>query len=73
MPDDLLRRVKQTAIERKTTLRVLVIEALEQSVSAPAHVFRLRDASVAAAAGSKVSPAAINQVIDEQRQRPFTP
>ena len=71
MPDELLRRVKQIAIQRNTTFRGLVIEALEQSVCSQPAVFRLRDASIPATTPQRLSPSQINQAIDEQRSVPF--
>ena len=71
MPDALMARAKRVASERKTTLRVLMTDALERSLAEqPADGFRLRDASVGAG-GRTVDSDAINRAIDEQREGPF--
>ncbi|MFM1902592.1 MAG: hypothetical protein RLZZ440_492 [Planctomycetota bacterium] len=67
-----MERAKRAAARRKTTLRRLVLDALEQSLREKPQPFRMRDASVGDAA-EVVSAAAINQAIDEQRERGFQP
>ena len=72
MPDDLLRRAKPLLIERKMTLRALVIDALERAIEAPATTFRLRDASAGhPAQGRGVSSREINRAINEVREPAF--
>lgn len=70
IPDGLIERAKQAAARRKTSLRRIVLDALEQSLRERAAPFRLRDA----AAGDPaivVPEEAINQAIDCQRERDF--
>jgi hypothetical protein len=42
LPDDVLRRAKIAAVERGSTLRELVIDALRNELDAPAHGHRRR-------------------------------
>ena len=72
IPDALMERAKRAAARRKTTLRRLVLDALEQSLREKPQPFRLRDASAGNPA-DVVEAAAINQAIDEQRERDFQP
>jgi hypothetical protein len=72
MPDDLFRRAKKSAAERKTTLRMLGVDAVDRSLSEQPVDFRLRDASVGGGAPT-VGSEAINQAVDAQREPPFTP
>lgn len=71
MPDSLFKRAKQVAAERHTTLRMLMVDALERSLneSSPG-TFRLQDAAVGYGS-AKVGVEAINQAIDDQREGPF--
>jgi metal-responsive CopG/Arc/MetJ family transcriptional regulator len=68
IPDALLERAKRAAARRKTSLRRIVLDALEQSLREKTRPFRLRDAS-AGSASVVVDEAMINQAIDEQRDR----
>lgn len=70
MPDDLARRLKKAAVDRHTTARALLIDALERSLGESHGPFQLRDASVgeSSASGYKVDNVRVNQEIDEQRQ-----
>ncbi len=74
IPDHLLVRVKNLTIERKTTFRAVVIDALERTLKETPRDFRLRDASVGSMApkGKEISSLAINSLIDEQRSHPFS-
>jgi hypothetical protein len=73
MPDCLIKRVKKVAAERHTTLRVLMIDALERSLNAPeTPAFTLRDASAGRSAYT-VNNDQINLAINEQREHPFRP
>lgn len=67
-----MERVKQAAARRKTTLRRLVLDALEQSLKQRPERFELRDATVGSSAAT-VDAAAINRAIDEQREQDFQP
>lgn len=72
MPDGLFKRAKKVAAERHTTLRMLMVDALERSLNEPSSgSFRLQDAAVGYGA-EKVDAAAINQAIDEQREGPLS-
>lgn len=72
MPDGLFKRAKKAAAERHTTLRMLMVDALERSLNEPpSGSFRLQDAAVGYGA-EKVDAAAINQAIDEQREGPLS-
>lgn len=75
MPDQLLRRVKVVAAERKTTFRAMVVDALEKALQEPFAPFTLRDASVGSlpAGEATVDSTAINRAIDTQREDRFTP
>ena len=74
MPDALMHRVKMTAAQRKTTFRALVVEALERTLDEPASSFELKDASVGSTRREDVvSSAAINELIDQQREARFHP
>jgi hypothetical protein len=72
IPDALMERAKRAAAKRKTTLRRLVLDALEQSLREKPQPFRLRDASAGDPA-DVVEAAAITRAIDEQRERDFQP
>lgn len=72
MPDNLFKRAKSVAAERRTTLRMLMVDALERSLNEPSHSFLLRDAAVGTPTGA-ISSEMVNQAIDEQRDRPFNP
>jgi hypothetical protein len=67
IPDHLMKRVKRVAAQRKTTLRGLMLDALERSLSAKPEPFELRDASVGPETQS-VGSASINRAIDELRE-----
>ena len=72
IPDALMERAKRAAARRKTTLRRLVLDALEQSLRESPRRFKLRDA----AAGDPeevVDAAAINRWIDDQREQDVQP
>ena len=74
MPDALMRRVKMTAAQRKTTFRALVVDALERTLDEAPHYFELEDASVGSTReGDTVSNATINELIDTQRESRFNP
>lgn len=70
VPDDLLKRAKPLLVDRRMTLRALVIDALQRVVETPKVPFRLRDASAGADDGG-VSSEAINRAIDEARGPSF--
>ena len=70
MPDELFHRAKKVAADRKTTLRMLIVDALDRSLREKPKAFRLRDASVGEGA-PVVGSEAINQAIDDQREPPF--
>jgi len=71
IPDPLLVRVKRVAAERKTTVRMLMLDALERSLDQKAEPFQLRDAAVGG--GDEVDAGAINDAIDQQRDFAFIP
>lgn len=71
VPDALFKRAKKAAAERHTTLRMLMVDALERSLrETSATPFRLRDAAVGDPS-EKVSVARIDQAIDDQREGSF--
>jgi hypothetical protein len=72
MPDNLLQRAKTVAAKQHTTLRMLMVDALERRLNETSRAFKLRDASVGESCGM-VSSEKINQAIDAQRERPFNP
>lgn len=72
IPDALMERVKRAAARRKTTLRRLVLDALEQSLKQKPERFELRDASVGSSSAT-VDAGRINHAIDELRQHAFQP
>ncbi|MDJ0952636.1 MAG: DUF2191 domain-containing protein [Acidimicrobiia bacterium] len=47
--DELLKRAKQAALDRETTLRDLIERGLRRELDEPEREFRLRDASVGGA------------------------
>ena len=67
IPDHLMKRAKRVAAQRKTTLRGLMLDALERSLSEKSKPFELRDASVGPETRS-VDSASINRAIDELRE-----
>lgn len=72
LPDPLLQKAKRLAAERKTTVRALIIEALQSSLNQRRGKFALRDASFGdAGEGERVSIAAINEAIDLSREMAF--
>ena len=71
IPDSLMRRVKRAASQRKTTMRTLMLDALDRSLSEGPQTFTLRDASVGTD-GSPLDAKAINRAIDSQREPDFT-
>jgi hypothetical protein len=73
MPDGLMKQAKQVAAERHTTLKVLMIDALERSLNEKPKSFRLRNASVGSTEQKPVASKAINQAIDDLRDGPFQP
>jgi len=73
MPDWLLRRAKKVAAERHTTLRMLMVYALERSLNEPpSGSFLLRDAAVGYGS-DEVDCQMINEAIDSQREGSFRP
>lgn len=71
MPDDLLRRAKQVAAQHHTSVRALVIDALERTLTESPKSFRLRDASVGYGTTQQIDSEQINKAIDAERERPF--
>ena len=71
MPNGLSRKLKRVAVERKTTMRALIIDAIEQSLDEPKPRFSLRDASVGDAMGQRMGPDGVNQAIDSLREPNF--
>ncbi|TVR53230.1 MAG: hypothetical protein EA425_03670 [Puniceicoccaceae bacterium] len=71
MPDNLARKVKRVAAERKTTMRALILDAIERSLEEPRRDFRLRDASAGDPADPKVAAETVNQAIDALREPLF--
>lgn len=73
MPDVLYGRLKEKAVERNTTMRDLLIHAVEASLAERgAETFRLRDASVGTRASNRrggVTVEDINAAIDRLRER----
>lgn len=73
MPDELYVKLKAKSAERKTTMRDLLIHALEASLGdRPAGAFRLRDASVGKDVSGSRNPMTagdINAAIDGLRER----
>lgn len=72
IPDALMERAKRAAARRKTTLRRLVLDALEQSLREGPRRFKLRDAAAGDPA-EVVDAAAINRWIDDQREPDVPP
>ena len=72
IPDPLMKRVKRAAAGRKTTVRMLVLDALERSLADKPKSFKLRDAA-SGNPSNKVDAASINRAIDEQREGSFAP
>lgn len=71
VPDGLLKRAKKVAAERHTSLRMLMVDALERSLAdTSSNAFRLRDAAVGDGP-EKISAEQIDQAIDEQREGLF--
>ncbi len=71
VPDGLLKRAKKVAAERHTSLRMLMVDALERSLAETSSSgFRLRDAAVGDGP-EKISAEQIDQAIDEQREALF--
>jgi hypothetical protein len=72
MPDQLHEKLKAKSVERKTTLRELLIQAVEASLEETDRTpFRLRDASVAGThskRNKRIRPDEVNAVIDEMRE-----
>lgn len=75
MPDALFRHAKQVAAEQGTTLRDLVVSALEVRLRTSPQPFRLRPAAVGTVSedSSAVSAMTINEAIERQRETPFRP
>lgn len=73
MPDGLARKLKQAAAQRKTTMRELIVDAVERSLESPSSAFRLRDASVGPSDDPTVAAETINQAIDAVREQSFRP
>lgn len=71
IPDSLSRRVKRAAAERGTTMRELIIDALEQNLEPPRRGFRLRDASAGQREDAGPDAAAVNAAIDALREPDF--
>jgi hypothetical protein len=72
LPDVILQKAKRLAAERKTSVRALIIEALQASFNQRRVKFTLRDASFGdGGAGEQVSMAAINEAIDASREMAF--
>lgn len=73
MPDALFKRAKKVAAERQTTLRMLMVDALERSLSeSSSGSFRLREAAAGYGSKKGVDANAINQAIEDQREGPFS-
>jgi hypothetical protein len=76
VPDPVLRRLKRMAAARGTTVRALVLEAVDISLRAETPPFALRDASAGPppdGADTAVSAAAVNDAIDGLREGTFRP
>lgn len=73
MPDGLSRKLKKLAAERNTTMRSLIIDALERNLAEPRKCFRLRDGSAGGPPGHPVDTDAINAAVDEMREPRFRP
>lgn len=71
MPDHIARKIKQVAAERKTTMRDLIVHAVEKSLDSPGSDFRLRDASSGTPDATGPDAAAVNQAIDALREPSF--
>lgn len=72
IPDALMERAKRAAARRKTSLRRIVLDALEQSLRERAAAFTLRDAAAGEPPGV-VDEDAINRAIDAEHERDFRP
>lgn len=72
MPESLYEKLKARAAEQKTTMRDLLVEALEASFDGTRREpFRLRDASVGAPDPNRdrrIRPEAVNALLDEMRE-----
>lgn len=74
LPDSILTKAKQIAAVRKTTLRALIIEALQGSLNRKTTAFSLRDVSFGndpAGGDGTIDSAAINSAIDDARETGF--
>ena len=72
MPDSLMQKVKAVSISRKTSVRALVIEALEKSLAQNEIPFELRDASAGKVKKKpRVTAAQVNAEIDQLREGSF--
>lgn len=67
IPDQLLERVKPILLEKRLTLRSVVVDALERLTRPDETTFQLRDASVGyvAESGAGVSASQVNVAIEE--------
>lgn len=63
MPDPLMRRLKHLAAERKSTLRDLIIQSVEQHLDSPSVSFKMRNASVGRPKDDSVSSQQIQEAI----------
>ncbi len=70
IPDSLVKRVKLAAAQRKTTMRRLMLDALERSLRDSPPAFTLRDAAAGSDAHT-VDAKTINRAIDAERDQPF--
>ena len=74
LPDSILMKAKQAAAERQTTLRALIIEALQGSLNRKTTAFSLRDVSFGndpEGGEGTIDSAAINSAIDDARATGF--
>jgi len=71
IPDQLSRKLKRAAAERGTTMRDMILHAVQRELEAPRANFILRDASAGDASGSEADAAAVNEAIDALREPSF--
>jgi hypothetical protein len=74
LPDAILTRAKKEAASRNTTLRALIIEALQSNLGRRTTRFTLKDASFGSDSvnpAERVGSGAINAAIDADREFSF--
>jgi hypothetical protein len=73
IPDSLFERLKACSLERNTTLRALVISAVEKEVAGTSEPVLLRDAAVGDPADGIVSHEELERQMADDREPDFQP